>query len=128
MNMRYGQSRKKYMQPLRTLLENNIPLAIGGDGPMNPFLNIMFAIIHPDNPKEAITCEEAVIAYTLGSAYAENKEQEKGSLKKGKLADLAVLSLDIFKATPEQLPGTRSFLTMLGGKITYEEKDAIQNK
>jgi predicted amidohydrolase YtcJ len=115
----------KHIQPLRTLLDNGIPLAIGGDGPMNPYLNIMLATIHPDNPKEAISREEAVIAYTLGSAYAEFKEKEKGSLTKGKLADLAVLSQDIFTVNPEELLATRSMLTMMGGKIVYKEMEAV---
>ena len=56
----------------------------------------MFAITHPDRPSEAISREQAVIAYTLTSAYAEFAEKDKGSLEPGKLADLAVLSQDIF--------------------------------
>src|SRR6185437_16266643 len=78
-------------QPLRTLLTAGIPVALGSDGPMNPYLNIMFASTHPDRPSEAITREQAVIAYTLTSAYAEFAEKEKGSLEPGKVADLAVL-------------------------------------
>jgi len=89
---------------------------------MNPYLNIMLATMHPNNPKEAITREEAVIAYTHGSAYAEFKENEKGVLAKGKLADLAVLSQDIFSISPDKLPATESILTFLGGKIVYDKK------
>jgi predicted amidohydrolase YtcJ len=52
------------MQPLRSLIEASIPVALGSDGPMNPFLNVMLASIHPYNPKEGITREQAIRAYT----------------------------------------------------------------
>ncbi len=107
-------------QPLRSLLAAGIPLAFGSDGPTNPYLNIMFASLDPDRPSEAITREQAVIAYTLTSAYAEFAEKDKGSLEPGKLADLAVLSQDIFTVDPSELPKTESVMTMVGGKIVYD--------
>jgi len=125
MAVRFDSSRTKYFQAMRSLLDNDIPFAIGSDGPFNPYLNIMLASIHPDNPKQAITREEAVIAYTYGSAYAEFKENEKGTLTKGKLADLAVLSQDIFTIAPNQLAATESILTFIGGKIVHD-KNALQ--
>jgi hypothetical protein len=109
-------------QPLRSLLAAGIPLALGSDGPTNPYLNIMFASLDPDRPSEAITREQAVIAYTLTSAYAEFAEKDKGSLESGKLADLAVLSQDIFTIDSSELPKTESVLTMVGGKIVYDGK------
>lgn len=115
-----GVFEKTKAQPLRSLLAAGIPLALGSDGPMNPYLNIMFASLHPDRPSEAITREQAVIAYTLTSAYAEFAEKEKGSLVSGKLADLAVLSQDIFSVPAADLPKTESVLTMVGGKIVYD--------
>lgn len=107
---------------LRSILAAEIPLALGSDsgGALNPYLDIMFASTSPDRPSEAITREQAVIAYTLGSAYAEFAEKEKGSLEPGKLADLAVLSQDIFSVPTEELPKTQSVLTMVGGKIVYD--------
>jgi predicted amidohydrolase YtcJ len=107
-------------QPLRSLLAAGIPLAFGSDGPTNPYLNIMFASLDPDRPSEAITREQSVIAYTLTSAYAEFAEKDKGSLEPGKLADLAVLSQDVFTVDPSELPKTQSVLTMVGGKIVYD--------
>jgi predicted amidohydrolase YtcJ len=104
----------------RSLIEAGIPFALGSDGPMNPFLNIMLAAIHPARPGEAITREQAIRAYTFGSAYAEFAETEKGTLTKGKFADLAVLSQDILTVPVPELPATQSLLTIVSGKIVYD--------
>ncbi len=79
----------------------------------------MLAVINPVNPSEGLTLEEAVIAHTRGSAYAELEEHRKGTLAPGMLADLAVLSQDIFQLPIEALPGTHSVLTMVGGKVVH---------
>jgi len=117
---RYGPERTQQMFPFRSLLDAGIPLAFGSDGPNNPYVNIMLASIYPGKPKEALTREQAVIAYTLTSAYAEFAEKDKGSLEPGKLADLAVLSQDIFTIPPHDLPKTESVLTLVGGKVVYD--------
>lgn len=70
-------------------------------------------------PAERIKIEEAVRAYTEGSAYAAFAEDRVGSLQVGKYADLAVLSQDIFAAKPEDIGKTRVTLTMVGGKSVY---------
>ncbi len=114
------RARADRAQPLRSLLAAGIPLALGSDGPMNPYLGLMLASTHPDRPEEAITREQAVAAYTLGSAYAEFTEEHKGSLAPGKLADLAVLSQDIFQVPPPQLLTTKSLLTVIGGKVAFD--------
>jgi predicted amidohydrolase YtcJ len=133
---RYGKERAAIDQPFGSLLKAGIPIAIGSDGQtttpdipmddtfradteMNPYLNIMFATHDPFRPGESITREQPVIAYTLTSAYAEFAENEKGSLKVGKLADLAVLSQDLLEAPAADLPNIESLLTMVGGKIVY---------
>jgi predicted amidohydrolase YtcJ len=122
MTKRLSPQRLQYLQAMNSLVKNGIPLAIGSDGPINPFLNLMMSIIHPNNTKEAISLEDAVIAYTYGSAYAEFTENEKGTLSKGKLADLAVLSQNIFEIPTSQLPATTSVFTLLDGKVIYDEK------
>lgn len=104
---------------MRSLIEAGIPLALGSDGPINPFLGVMFATNNPVRPEEAITREQAIEAYTRGSAYAESQETEKGTLEPGKLADLAMLSQDIFTCAAGDLPNTESLMTMLGGEIVY---------
>ncbi len=106
----------------RTLIEAGIPYAIGSDGPMNPGLNIMFASAHPARASESISRMQAVAAYTTGSAFAEFAEREKGMLKPGMLADLAVLSQDIFSVPLEALPATTSVLTIVDGRIVHDTK------
>ena len=117
---RYGPGRAGVAQPLRSLLTAGVRIALGSDGPMNPYLNIMLAVTHPVNPGEALTREQAVLAYTRGSAYAEFAEREKGTLAPGMLADLAVLSQDIFTVPLGELSQTESVLTMVGGKVAYD--------
>jgi len=82
----------------------------------------MLASSYGRHPAEANSREQAVVAYTLTSAYAEFAEKDKASLEPGKLADLAVLSQDIFSVPANDLPKTESVLTMVGGKIGYDPK------
>jgi predicted amidohydrolase YtcJ len=107
---------------MQSLLAAGIPLVLSSDedGPSNPFLEIMLATKHPNHPSEAISRKQAVIAYTLTAAYAEFAEKEKGSLAPGKLADLTVLSQDIFTVPSEDLPRTVSVVTLVGGKMIYD--------
>ncbi|WP_338873866.1 amidohydrolase family protein [Spirosoma sp. SC4-14] len=105
---------------MKTLLNDHIPLAIGSDGPFNPYLNIMFATTHPRRPSEALSREQAVIAYTHTAAYAEFAENTKGTLTVSKVADLAVLSQNIFKVPAPKLLQTESVLTMVNGVIVYD--------
>jgi predicted amidohydrolase YtcJ len=109
--------------PLKSLLADGIPVALGsdagGDG-ANPFLNIMLATMHPMNPAEALTREQALLAYTSGGAFAEGEEGARGIIRTGMRADLALLSQDILSGPAEALPGTRSVLTVVGGKVAHE--------
>jgi predicted amidohydrolase YtcJ len=70
-------------------------------------------------PEERISVADAVRAYTRGSAYAAFSDGQVGTLEVGKLADLAVLSQDIFAVAPETIGKTRVVTTMVGGKIVY---------
>lgn len=114
----------KYCQgsPLRSLYNYGVVIGISPDGTTNPFLDIMMCTSMQSDPAENLTREQAVIAYTKNNAYAEFKEKEKGTLAPGMLADLAVLSQDIFTIPAGQLPATKSVLTIIDGKIVYEDK------
>jgi predicted amidohydrolase YtcJ len=122
LHARIGAERSEHAQPLKSLLAQGIPLAFGTDviGQVeSPWLDMFFATVHPTTPSEAITIGQAVTAYTQGSAYAENEEHRKGTIAVGMLADLAVLSQDVFSVAPPTLPATQSLLTMVGGKIVW---------
>lgn len=121
---RLGPERAAAWNPYKSLLDWGIPLVLASDGApglpfLNPFLNMQIASTNPSNPKEAITREQALIAFTRTAAYSEFAEVRLGTLEVGKQADLAVLSQDIFKVSNEDLPKTESVLTIVGGKIAY---------
>lgn len=120
---RLGAARIKHIQPLRTVIEAGIPLAFGSDleGAGTAFTELMFAALHPANPGEALSVEQAVRAYTYGSAYAEFAEQVKGTLAPGMLADLVVLSQDIFTIPIADIAQTHSIMTVVGGRIVYRQ-------
>ena len=122
---RLGGERRQSYQAFRSMSERGIPIAIGSDGPLNPWLNVLFATIHPRNPGEALTREQAVRAYTAGSAYAEFAEKEKGTIAPGMLADIAVLSQDVFTVPPPELPKTAALVTIIGGKVAYGSLDGL---
>lgn len=120
---RFGPQRMTTIQPMQSLLAEGIVVALGSDvvfGVPNPFVDLFFAVTHPANPQEALTMEQAVRAYTWGSAYAEFKDHQKGTLTPGKLADLAVLSQDIFTLPPPAILSTTSLLTLVGGEVVHD--------
>lgn len=120
LSARLGAARAATLQPLSSLLAAGVPLAIGSDGPLNPFLNIAWATADPARPAEALTREQAVSAYTRGAAFAEGAEAEKGWLGPGALADFAVLSDDVFTVPADRLGGVTSVLTVVGGSVVYD--------
>jgi predicted amidohydrolase YtcJ len=110
-------------QLLRSVGEAGVAMALGSDagGPgFNPFLNMMMAVVHPTHPEEALSPEAAIAAYTSGSAFAERTETDKGMLRAGLLADLAMLSQDLFSIAPDQWPATESVMTIVGGEVVFE--------
>ena len=70
-------------------------------------------------PEEKLTVEEAIQAYTLNTAYAGFEEDIKGSIEIGKLADLAVLSDDLIKISPDEIKDVTVSLTIVGGKVVF---------
>jgi predicted amidohydrolase YtcJ len=74
-------------------------------------------------PEQKISVEEAVQAYTVGSAYAEFQEAVKGSLTPGKLADIVIIDSDIFTIKPEEIERAKVVLTILDGRVVYEREE-----
>jgi predicted amidohydrolase YtcJ len=122
LQQRLGAERAAQMDQVKGAIAAGVPFAIGSDGVLNPFLNIMFAAMNPANPSQALTVEQAVTAYTRGSAAAELAERQKGTIATGMLADVALLSQDIFKVPITDLPRTTSVLTIVNGRIVHESK------
>jgi predicted amidohydrolase YtcJ len=131
---RIGPERVKTTYAFRTFLDNHVRLAMGTDwtvAPLDPMLTIYAAVTratldgkNPNGwvPEQKLTAAEAVEGYTMGSAYAEFQENEKGSISAGKLADMVLLSDDIFTIPPEAIKDVKVDLTMTGGKVVYERK------
>ncbi|MFZ2491145.1 MAG: amidohydrolase family protein, partial [Thermoanaerobaculia bacterium] len=123
MNPRLGPARTAESMLARSLIAAGNRFALGSDGPLNPYLNMFFAAIHPVNPAEGLTVAQSLGAYTRGAAFAEYEETRKGVLRPGMAADLAVLSQDIFAVSPDALPRTTSVLTIIGGKVAHEASE-----
>jgi predicted amidohydrolase YtcJ len=129
---RIGHERARTAYAFRSLLDSGAVLAFGSDwtvAPLDPVLGIYAATTrrtldgkNPGGwiPEQKITVEEAVRAYTVGSAYAEFAEQLKGTITPGKLADLVILSQDIFKIDPVEIEKVRVQTTIMGGRVVYE--------
>lgn len=103
----------------RAILDSGATLAFGSDASItdfDPLLGIHAAV---NSDSRSVTVDEAVRAYTLGSAYAEFQEKEKGTLGVGKLADLVVLSHDIFVIDRDRIKKTRVVMTIIGGKVVF---------
>ena len=77
-------------------------------------------------PEQRISLEVALRAYTAAGAYASGEENRKGVLKPGMLADLAVLSQDVFRIDPMQIGRTRVLLTIFDGRVVYEAEPGFR--
>jgi predicted amidohydrolase YtcJ len=129
---RIGHDRSSRTYAFRTFLNHGVRLALGTDwdvAPLNPMLTVYAAVTratlddkNPGGwfPEQKLTGPETVEAYTLGSAYAEFQEQEKGSISPGKLADMVLLSHDIFAIAPETIRQVKVLTTIVGGKIVWD--------
>jgi predicted amidohydrolase YtcJ len=129
---RLGPERIHYAYDFRSLLDSGAVLAFGSDwpvAPLKPLIGIYAAATrrtlddrNPNGwiPEQKISVAQAVHAYTVGSAYAQFDDQIKGSVEAGKLADLAVLSQDIFHVDPLQIKDTQVDLTIFDGRVIYD--------
>ncbi len=128
---RLGPERSSCAYLFRSLLDSGARLAFGSDwtvAPLNPLLGLKAAVTrqtldgkHPNGwiSGQKITLDEAIRAYTYGSAYAEFAEDQKGTLSVGKLADLVLLDRDIYQH-PGQLDQAQIKMTVMDGKVVFE--------
>ena len=131
---RIGHERCKTTYAFRTLLDHGVRLAFGSDwtvAPLNPMLGLYAAVTRATLdgknsngwfPEQKLTLKESIEAYTMGSAYAEFRDKEKGSLTVGKLGDVVILDTDLFSVAPEKIKDAAVRWTIVGGKIVYEAR------
>ena len=131
---RIGTERSRWAYAWKSLADSGAALAFGTDysvEPLNPMEGLYASVTRKDRkgeegegwfPMEKITMEKAVEYYTLGSAYAQFMEERKGMLKQGYLADITILSEDIFNITEEIIMSVKADYTIVDGKIVYERK------
>ena len=129
-----GHDRASRTYAFRTFLNHWVHLAFGTDwdvAPLNPIWTVYAAVTrstldgkNPNGwfPDQKLTVAEAIEAYTMGSAYAEFQENVKGSITPGKLADMVVLSEDIFSIDPAKIRDVKVLKTIVGGKVVWGEK------
>ena len=127
-----GHDRASRTYAFRTFLDHGVRLAFGTDwevAPLDPLLTVYAAVTratldgkNPGGwfPEQKLSVAEAIDAYTMGSAYAEFQEKEKGSITTGKLADMVLLSDDIFAIEPEKIRDVQVLKTFLGGRLVFD--------
>jgi len=128
---RLGPERTSRTYAFRAFLDKGVRIAIGTDwnvAPLDPMQTVYAAVtratIDDRNPggwvpEQKITVPEVVSGYTLGSAYAEFQEKEKGTIAKGRLADMVVLEADIFTIAPETIRDVKVETTIAGGQVVW---------
>ena len=132
---RIGHDRATRTYAFRTFLNHGVRLAFGTDwnvAPLNPMLGLYAAVTratldgkNPNGwfPEQKLRIAEAVEAYTMGSAYAEFQERDKGSITPGKLADMVLLSDDVFTIDPAKIREVKVLTTWVGGKTVWNAAD-----
>jgi predicted amidohydrolase YtcJ len=131
-----GRERAKSTYAFRSILDTKAHLAFGSDwfvAPPTPLEGIYAAVTrstldgkHPEGwvPEQKITVEEALRAYTSGSAYASFDENGKGTLERGKLADFTIIDRDLTRIPPAEIRDAHVLMTIVGGKVVYEREGA----
>jgi predicted amidohydrolase YtcJ len=128
---RIGHDRASRTYAFKTFLDHGVRLAFGTDwpvAPLDPLLTLYAATTratldgkHSQGwfPEQKIGIQQAIAAYTLGSAYAEFQERDKGSIEPGKLADLVLLSEDVLAIPAEAIRGVHVLKTWVGGEQVF---------
>ena len=127
----FGSSRWDWMFPNRSLIDQGTIVAGNSDYPISaavPLLRIHDMVNRTSaegtvyGPKQRSTVEQALYAFTLGSAFGEFAEKQKGSIEAGKLADFAVLDGDPHKVKPNTIKDIIVFRTVIGGATVFEKR------
>jgi predicted amidohydrolase YtcJ len=128
-----GPERIKLSWPIKTLMNAGATVTFGTDCPvvdLDPFVGIYRALtrVHNDgepaggwNPAERIDLATAIRGFTQAPAYMEFREKELGTLEAGKFADIIVLDRNLFTIPVDEIRETKVKITMMDGKIVYEE-------
>jgi predicted amidohydrolase YtcJ len=122
---RVGKVRARWVYPFRTLMREGLVVVAGSDCPVesiSPLLGVWAAVARKSFPEESLTVEEALKAYTLNAAYASFDEERKGTVEAGKLADLTILSDDLFKISPDKIKDVEVEMVIVNGRIVYARK------
>ena len=129
---RLGPKRAATSYAWAAFLNNGVTLAFGTDypvEPVSPFRGLYAAVTRTSEngkqqyfPEQRITMDQAIAAYTTGSAFAEFEEKEKGKLTPGMLADFVVLDRDVTAVPAAKILTTKVLRTVVGGKTVYEAK------
>ena len=127
---RLGPQRAAHSYAWAEFENHGVRLAFGTDYPVEPvapFRGIYAAVTRKSEdgkqeyfPEQKLTIQQAIAAYTTGSAYAEFAEKEKGTLAPGMLADFVVLDRDLTAIPPDNILGARVLQTVMGGKTVFE--------
>jgi predicted amidohydrolase YtcJ len=111
----------------RDILNADAHLILGSDwtvAPFDPMVNMHVAMNRekwsPNDPDQTLTLEEVILGYTRNAAYGEFKENEKGQIKEGYLADLVLFTHDLFALPKEEIMTAKAALTMVDGKVVFE--------
>jgi hypothetical protein len=132
--VRIGHDRASRTYAFRTFLNHGVHLAFGTDwpyAPLDPMLTVYAAVTratldgkNPNGwfPDQKLTVAEAVEEYTTGSAYAEFQEKEKGSIMPGMLADMVLLSDDIFTIDAVKIRDVKVIKTIVGGRVVWDQE------
>jgi len=126
---RTGEKRFPYSFPWRELKNAGAMLCFGSDWtvmPFDPLFNIFAALNREkwssNDTDHRLTLEECILGYTRDAAYVEFKENEKGQIKEGYLADLTLFSHDLFTLKPEDIMTANVVMTMVDGRMVYEQE------
>jgi predicted amidohydrolase YtcJ len=123
-----GPERLERSFPWRGMVSSGARLTFSSDWPvadMNPFLGIHTAVTrgHLVGTQNTIGLEDAIRGYTINAAYSSFEDKLKGSLEVGKLADMVVVSDNLFEVPKEDIKRAKALLTIVGGKEVYRDPE-----